>query len=83
MADARLQKDQVRLVLIKSPILTPGRGVSGRHAGSTGSSRGAAAVGAGVALGMIDRSQLSADPVGRDNAFASRVMSFSGIDRSR
>lgn len=83
MADAKLQKDQVRLVLIKSPILIPGRGVSGRHAGSTGSSRGAAAIGAGVALGMIDRSQLSGDPVGRDNAFASRVMSFSGIETDR
>lgn len=83
MADGKLQKEQVSLVLIKSPILIPGPRASGRHAGSTGSSRGAAAIGAGIALGMIDRARLSEDPVGRDEVFASRVMAFSGIETDR
>jgi cyanuric acid amidohydrolase len=85
MDDAGLQRDQVALVLIKSPILVPGSVPvdtqhARRHAGSTGSSRGAAALGAAIALGEVDRSALSADPVGRDDAFATRVMAVSGIE---
>jgi cyanuric acid amidohydrolase len=85
MDDAGLQRDQVALVLIKSPILVPGSVPvdtqdARRHAGSTGSSRGAAALGAAIALGEIDRSALSADPVGRVAAFATRAMAVSGIE---
>jgi cyanuric acid amidohydrolase len=88
MTDADLRPEQVALVLIKSPILAPeatpaGAGSFRRHAGSTGSSRGAAAIGAGIALGEIARTDLSPDPVGRDGVFASRVMSFSGIETDR
>jgi cyanuric acid amidohydrolase len=83
--NAGLRPDQVALVLIKSPILIPGSLPAGvnagaRHVGSTGSSRGAAAMGAGIALGEIDRATLSDDPVCRDAVFATRVMSFSGIE---
>ena len=88
MKDAGLTPDQVALVLIKSPILIPGQvppdaGPGARHAGSTGSSRGAAALGVAVALGEVDRGKLSADPVGRDHVFASRAMAFSGIEVDR
>lgn len=86
MLDADLRRDQIALVLIKSPVLIPGTVPAGsdrRHAGSTDSSRGAAAIGAGIALGEIDRSRLSADPVGRDGIFSSRVMAFSGIETDR
>jgi cyanuric acid amidohydrolase len=85
MEDASLHADQVRLVLIKSPVQNPeqvppsGR-LEGRHAGSTGSSRGAAAIGAGIALGEIDRASLNADPVGVDTVHATRVMAFSGTE---
>lgn len=80
MAKAGLTPDLVSLVLIKSPILTATDGVNSRHLGSTGSSRGAAALGAGIALRDIGMTALSDDPVGRDSVFASRVMSFSGIE---
>jgi cyanuric acid amidohydrolase len=84
MQDASLQPEQVALVLIKSPVLMPGTAPANapgmRHAGSTGSSRGSAALGAGIALGEVDRTALSADPVGRDKVFATRVMSFSGTE---
>jgi cyanuric acid amidohydrolase len=85
MDDAGLRHDQVALVLIKSPILAPGcvpadAPAGRRHAGSTGSSRGAAALGAAIALEETDRSALSADPVGRDAAFGTRIMAFSGIE---
>ena len=85
MDDAGLRRDQVALVLIKSPVLIPGSVPvdtqhARRHAGSTASSRGAAALGAAIALGEIDRPDLGDDPVGRDTAFATRVMAVSGIE---
>ena len=85
MTDAGLRPEQVKLVLLKSPILLPGSvphdsGALARHAGSTGSSRGAAAVGAGVALGEIERAALGTDPIGRQNVYATRAMAFSGIE---
>ena len=88
MKEAGLAPDQVALVLIKSPILIPGQvppdaGAGARHAGSTGSSRGAASIGVAVALGEVDREKLSADPVGRDPVYASRAMAFSGIEVDR
>jgi cyanuric acid amidohydrolase len=80
-----LAADQVALVLIKSPVLSPndaGRvpGPLARHAGSTGSARGAAALGGGVALDQIDMAALGDDPVGQMPAFARNVMSFSGTE---
>lgn len=88
MADAGLTADQVALVLIKSPILSPAEaarqgGEHRRHGGSTGSSRGAAAIGAGLALGEIEAASLGADPVGRAAAYARRVMAFSGTEVDR
>lgn len=85
MADAGLSPEQVKLVLLKSPILLPGcvpagAGALARHAASTGASRGAAAVGAGVALGEIERAALGDDPIGRVSVHATRTMAFSGIE---
>ena len=83
--DAGLVADQVSLVLIKSPILsaveaTRQGGERLRHGGSTASSRGAAAIGAGLALGEIDPKSLGNDPVGRTSVHAQRVMAFSGTE---
>lgn len=85
---AGLSAEQVALVLIKSPVLSPNEaatapGTLRRHAGSTGASRGAAALGAGLALGDIDPADLDDDPVGRTTAFATRTMSFSGTEADR
>lgn len=86
--DAGLTAEQVALVLIKSPILSVAEasrqgGERLRHGGSTGSSRGAAAIGAGLALGAIEPETLGHDPVGRTIAHARRVMAFSGTEVDR
>jgi cyanuric acid amidohydrolase len=88
MAEARLSADQVALVLIKSPILSVAEanrqgGDRLRHGGSTGSSRGAAALGAGLALGEIDAQALGSDPVRRAPVHARRAMAFSGTEVDR
>ena len=85
MADAGLTPPQVRLVLIKSPILsrTEAAQLGGhhlRHGGSTASSRGAAALGVGLALGEIEASTLGPDPVGCAQAATRRSMAFSGTE---
>jgi cyanuric acid amidohydrolase len=86
--DAGLSPNQVSLVLIKSPIQSVAaanrQGANQRrHGGSTGSSRGAAAIGAGIALNEIDVALLDDDPVGRAPAYARRVMAFSGTEVDR
>jgi cyanuric acid amidohydrolase len=85
MQSAGLSAAQVSLVLIKSPVLSgnqaaraPGR--LGRHAGSTGASRGAAALGAGIALEQTRLEALGDDPVGVTESYAERVMAFSGTE---
>jgi cyanuric acid amidohydrolase len=88
MHDAALTADQVALVLIKSPVLSVAEatrqgGTRARHGGSTGSSRGAASIGAGLALGEIDPKSLDNDPVGRNRAHAQRAMAFSGTEVDR
>lgn len=88
MQDAGLVADQVALVLIKSPILSVAEAtIQGgdrlRHGGSTASSRGAAAIGAGLALGEIDPRSLGPDPVLRASVHARRVMAFSGTEVDR
>jgi cyanuric acid amidohydrolase len=85
MQSASLTAEQVVLVLIKSPVLSGNEAARApnrlaRHAGSTGASRGAAALGAGVALGQIGLDALGDDPVGVTRSFAERVMAFSGTE---
>jgi cyanuric acid amidohydrolase len=76
LAKARLDRRSVELVLIKSPIRLEG---TAPHVGSTAASRGAAALGAGLALGEIqnvaDRS-LCADW----SLHSSKTMAFSGTE---
>lgn len=78
MASAGLTPDQVSLILLKSPIRMEEDGPLGRHARSTGSSRGAAALGAAVALG--EWTLTGDDPVASVQAHASRTMAFSGTE---
>lgn len=78
MRRAGLDRNTVELVLIKSPVLLAG---AGRHVGSTAASRGAAALGAALALGelrgsVIDESTLCADWA----LHGSRTMAFSGTE---
>jgi cyanuric acid amidohydrolase len=80
MENVSLSASEVRLVLVKSPIRRSKEGPEGRHASSTAASRGAAALGAGGALGEIDLSTLPPDPVLSVSAFASRTMAFSGTE---
>lgn len=78
MNSAGLAPAQVTLVLLKSPIRMGDGGRLGRHARSTGSSRGAAALGSAVALG--EWTLAGDDPVANVQAHASRTMAFSGTE---
>ncbi len=84
VASAGLTADQVRLVFVKSPVLSPdhalGAGLLARHAGSTDAARGAGGIGAGLALGDIAPDELDDDPVGRSSAYAMRTIAFSGTE---
>src|SRR3546814_14769206 len=80
MANAALSANEVSLVLVKSPIRRSKDGAEGRHACSTAASRGAAALGVGVARGEIDLNALPPDPILSVPAFASRTMAFSGTE---
>lgn len=89
MRQAELTASQVALVLVKSPVLLPGTGVElpvalRRHVGSTGASRGAAALGAGIALGEIKSSAIGDATLCADWSLASdRTMSYSGTEVER
>ncbi|MCF3934784.1 hypothetical protein L1787_15380 [Acuticoccus sp. M5D2P5] len=83
LAAAGLSPDDAALVLVKSPVLPisaethPERR---RHAGSTGSSRGAGALGVALALGETEIAALGEDPVGRSPEFSRRAMVYSGTE---
>lgn len=86
MREAGLDAKSVALVLIKSPILIPGAtgaiaAEQRRHIGSTGASRGAAALGAAIALGEIRKSAVNAGSLCADASLHSeRTMAFSGTE---
>jgi len=76
MRRAGLDRKSVELVLIKSPIRMPG--------GSTGASRGAAALGAALALGEIRDSDLDEKSLYADwTLYSSKTMAFSGTETER
>jgi cyanuric acid amidohydrolase len=78
MERAGLDRKTTELVLIKSPILLNG---TGRHVGSTGASRGAAALGAAIALGEIREADVQAASLCADwTLHGTRAMSFSGTE---
>lgn len=74
MRAARLDRDAVRLVLVKSPVCRD-------QADATGRSRGAAALGVAVALGEVDRvtDGEMADP----SLYCTRAMTMSGTEVDR
>ncbi len=87
LQEADLTADQVSLVLVKSPILThrdaaaTGRPEVLARAGSSGRSRGTAALGAALALGEITGRELEEVNIGADVAIhAHRAMTFSGTE---
>lgn len=87
MSDAGLTADQVTLVFIKSPILThKAAAATGdpnviARAGSSGRSRGAAALGVALALGEIDAATADTVQVYKDfDIHAKRAMTFSGTE---
>lgn len=86
MREAGLDAKSVALVLIKSPILMPDAigpisAEQRRHIGSTGASRGAAALGAAIALGEIRKSAVNAGSLCADASLHSeRTMAFSGTE---
>jgi cyanuric acid amidohydrolase len=78
MRRAGLDRKAVELVLIKSPVRLEG---GGPHVGSTAASRGAAALGAALALGDIRESDLRDDSLCTDwQLHGSRAMAFSGTE---
>ncbi len=87
MRDAGLDRpEDVHFVQIKCPLLTAGRMRQADTATrdtlkSMGLSRGASALGAGVALGEIDREQLRDDAIGRDfSLFSRRASTSAGVE---
>ncbi len=87
MDEAGLVPGQVGLVFVKSPILghrdaveTGDPAVIAR-AGSSGQSRGAAALGVALALGELDDAAIAETRIGIDlDRHSSRAMSFSGTE---
>jgi cyanuric acid amidohydrolase len=86
MDQACLAPSQIALVLLKSPVLTHSAAVVGgcegkRGVNSTALSRAAGALGAGLALGEIDASQVDDVALwGRPDLNAVRAMVFSGTE---
>jgi len=81
MARAGLDSDQVRLVLVKSPVLPADSPAPDGRAGSTGAARAAGALGAALALGEVSAAALdAAGPLLRAPLHASRAMAFSGTE---
>ncbi len=87
MAEAGLAPDQVALVFVKSPILShrdaaaTGDPQVTARAGSSGQSRGAAALGVALALGELTDDEIDDTRIGVDlHRHSSRAMSFSGTE---
>jgi cyanuric acid amidohydrolase len=87
MCDAGLERvEDVHFVQIKCPLLTAARvaqadTVTRDTLKSMGLSRAASALGAGVALGEIDREKLREDAIGRDySLFSGRASASAGVE---
>ncbi len=84
MRDAHLAPDQVRLLMIKSPLL------AARHPAATPANstmhrgRGISALGGGVALGEVDRNRLTEESITRDlSIYAKHVQGITGAEITR
>ena len=87
MAEAGLAPDRVALVFVKSPILShrdaaaTGDPAVIARAGSSGQSRGAAALGVALALGELNDAEIDDTRIGVDlDRHSGRAMSFSGTE---
>lgn len=87
MAEAGLARDEVSLVFVKSPILShrdaaeTGDPAVIARAGSSGQSRGAAALGVALALGELSDTEIEDTRIGVDlHRHSNRTMSFSGTE---
>ena len=87
MDEAGLTTEQVRLVFVKSPILTyedaaqTGDPAVIARAGSSGQSRGAAALGVALALGEVAEADVRETRIGTDlHRHSNHAMSFSGTE---
>ncbi len=87
MNEAGLVPSEVSIVFVKSPILTHKAAVATgdqdviARSGSSGSSRGAAALGVALALGEIDDATVQSTRICTDlNVYATRAMTFSGTE---
>ena len=87
MTEAGLAPDQVALVFVKSPILSHRDAAATgdpeviARAGSSGQSRGAAALGVALALGELAEAEIEDTRIGVDlHRHSSRTMSFSGTE---
>lgn len=87
MTEAGLAPDRVALVFVKSPILShrdaaaTGDPAVIARAGSSGQSRGAAALGVALALGELSETEIEDTRIGADlHRHSNRTMSFSGTE---
>lgn len=84
-ADAGLAREAVRLVLVKSPVLTPAWAAdlppsARRFVGDTGRARGIAGLGAAMALGELPDEAIAAALAGDPRPHGRRCMAFSGTE---
>lgn len=87
VADARVGVDDVALVVVKTPVMSNARanGWSGEPRRiSSGFSKAVASLGAGVALGEVDRARITEHVYDSDHDLhARRVIAFSGTETDR
>jgi cyanuric acid amidohydrolase len=75
MQDAGVSAAEVALVIVKTPVGAPGRRISSAHSKAVGG------LGAGVALGEVDRARIVQDAIDADHSlYAKRAMVFSGSE---
>jgi cyanuric acid amidohydrolase len=75
MRDAGVAPEDVALVIVKTPVTVPGRRITSGHSKAVG------ALGAGVALGEVERARIVQDAIDVDHSlYARRAMVFSGSE---
>jgi cyanuric acid amidohydrolase len=80
MADAGVQPADVGLVIVKTPVMSLAPAKSGKRI-TSGYSKAVGALGAGVALGEVDRGKIVQEAFDADHSLhAKRAMVFSGAE---
>lgn len=84
MTDAGVDAAEVGLAIVKTPVMAPGATGGPRRRITSGFSKAVAALGAGTALGEVDRGRLSEAAFDRDHDLhARRAVVFSGAEVDR